>query len=349
MEINAFRKQFDAVLADWFLRRINEVEALCGDPSVHVILESLRSLAAGGKRLRPYLVYLGYQTNGGEEKPMLWEILAAVEAFHLFCLVHDDVMDRGASRHGVPTVHARMQEWLKEERRVGMLERVSESQAILAGDLLFSRVSQTIAKIPEAFPKTGSRVQEIMYRMVNEVVVGQILDVDLTTRARVGVREIEEKMRLKTASYSFVRPLMVGGMLAGASEKYWEFAEKFGNAVGVAFQLQDDLLDIIGDEEKTGKPIMRDLEERQQTFFTSYIFERGKKEEVDLLESAWGKSDAEQQKKVQELYIASGAVEEGRNRVRTLLDVAKQATESIDPNHAPKFTTLVEKLESRKT
>ncbi|KAA0205650.1 hypothetical protein EDM68_04930 [Candidatus Uhrbacteria bacterium] len=194
MRLPEFKKRFDKVLARFLDRKMREMRGLVRDAYIRSVIEHARTLSiAGGKRIRPYLAYTMYRAAGGRSERII-DTLVGLELFHAFALVHDDVMDRGTSRHGVATAN----------------KKFGDAQAILVGDLLFNWAWEILAP-------TSARA--IFAKMVDEVIAGQMLDVDAVRRSRVTDAFIEEKMRLKTAMYSFVRPMQFGVSLAGNMER----------------------------------------------------------------------------------------------------------------------------------
>ena len=219
-----------------------------------------------------------------------------MELFHIFCLVHDDVIDKSKTRHGQKTIHAFVSEKLLKDKRTGDFRHIGNSQAILVGNLLFSWTFENLDNSKFNKERMYS-VKKYFYKMVDEVCLGQIIDVDLTTRNNPDWKLIEEKTRLKTSRYSFVRPMQMGAVLADENYAMDDFLENFGTKLGIAFQIQDDLLDIIGKPEETRKTPLIDIEEHQHTFFTNYIFENANLEQKKYFESVFGKPLSETEKR----------------------------------------------------
>ncbi|MCR4256609.1 MAG: polyprenyl synthetase family protein [Candidatus Uhrbacteria bacterium] len=334
--IQAFKKRFDTVLGRTLDRKMSEMRMLTQDAHTRSVIAHARTLAtAGGKRIRPYLAYIAYRAAGGRSVRII-DALVGLELFHVFALVHDDIMDRGASRHGVATAHVKF----------------GDAQAILVGDLLFNWASEIIA------PTKG---QPIFAKMVDEVILGQMLDVDATRRDKVTDRFIEDKMRLKTASYSFIRPMQFGVAMAeqekgkrkkGKGNKKKEegmmgFCEKFGLALGMAFQIQDDLLDLTGTSKLLGKSAMNDVKEGQKTVFTQYA-SRDPKNRA-LLNRMKGKNlTAKNRKRLKKVFEESGAIEKGRRMMEKYFDEAEAvAVSMLRPNARLPFLEMLAYIRSR--
>jgi len=278
--ISKFKQKFDPYLKNYLEQKLNYFTNYTKDTAILDYLNYIKIIIlSGGKRIRPYLAFLMYQALGGKEKEKALKLLVFLEIFHSFCLVHDDIMDKASLRHGVKTANAYITGKLKEDKRIGDLLHVGDSQAILFGDLL-SSWGQEIVNLNTDFDSQILREIKILsYEMGDEVSVGQMIDVDIVTRKKVSKELIDEKTYLKTAGYSFVKPLLIGAALSGKSTgKINNFCKNFGKALGFAFQIQDDLLDITSSEKKLGKTTSLDKSQNQHTYFTYFpSLEYGKK------------------------------------------------------------------------
>jgi geranylgeranyl diphosphate synthase, type I len=279
-DLIVFKKRFDVLLEKYLDKKIQKINIYTEDSSVRNYLNYLKKISlSGGKRIRPYLAYLMYQELSGKENQNVLEFLVFLEIFHTYCLVHDDIMDKSSLRHGIPTAQIYVSDYLKKEKRLGDLNHVGNSQAILLGDILLTW-SQEIISSNDKFPqKIINKVKTYFYEMVDEVIVGQMIDVDMVTRKNVSKELIDEKTRLKTAGYSFINPLLIGAALSRNMNKNIEtFCREFGLAMGIAFQTQDDLLDATSSDKKLGKTTSLDQSQNQHTYFTYFpSLEYGKK------------------------------------------------------------------------
>lgn len=223
-------------------------------------LDALRRLVlAGGKRLRPAFCYWAFVGAGGDpDDPRVIDAGAAFELLHAFALMHDDVMDDSDTRRGLETIHAEfsarhgLEGWGGESRRFG------EGVAILVGDLAHVFADRVL---PEGPPELAAVWDELRI----ELNVGQYLDVLGTARAdrdEAGARRIA---RYKSGKYTIERPLHVGAALAGRFADLVEPLSGYGDPLGEAFQLRDDILGVFGDSALTGKPVGADLLEGKPT------------------------------------------------------------------------------------
>ncbi len=196
------------------------------------------TLASGGKRLRPQLVLLGTELFGAEATRALPAALA-IEVFHNFTLLHDDVMDKAPVRRGKPTVHVR---W-------------DDNTAILSGDQMMIEAYRLLAQLPDAVLPT---VLRLFNQMATEICEGQQYDMEFERRTDVSLDEYMHMIRLKT-SVLLATALQIGAYIAGATEVQQQALYDYGIHVGLAFQIQDDVLDVYGDPATFGKTIGGDI------------------------------------------------------------------------------------------
>lgn len=230
----------DPVLEAQIRKRLEEVEDhLAGSVETETPLVSEAGaylLSAGGKRFRPMLVLLGGHF-GDPTDPRLVPLAVAVELTHLASLYHDDVIDEADSRRGIPSVNAR---W-------------NNTVAILAGDFLFARASAIAAGL-------GTDVSRLLAATIGRVCEGQIREVQAAGRLEIDEADYMAVIERKTASL-IATSCQVGGLLAGAPSEVVEGLGRFGLALGLAFQLSDDIMDLVADQSTLGKEPGVDLRE----------------------------------------------------------------------------------------
>lgn len=316
LELAAFQEVFNKELAQFLDSKYSEYQSI---PNASIFLEALEHartlLLSGGKRIRPYICYLSYVTEQGKSEEEVFRIGIALELFHLFALVHDDIIDHGLTRHGIPTtqvfVASRINTVVSRD-----IPHIADGIALLIGDLLFSWSYEIMSSshTPEA--------TQLFAQMVSEVVAGQALDVSFMLRSVVSSKEIAEKNELKTARYTFVNPMQIGRSLA-KSTAHTDTYTSLGLALGQAFQIQDDLLDIIGTAARTGKEPFIDVEDGQHTLLTQYVFEHGSPEDQSTLRSVFRrKLSGEERALLGALFVSTGAIDYARSEIETLLEQA---------------------------
>ena len=233
-------------------------------PQLRPGLAALESFVlGGGKRIRPRCVYWGNRAAGAEGNCAdLVDVGAAIELFHAFALVHDDVMDGSDQRRHQPTIHRQFAAMHRAEQWRGDERRVSEGFAILLGDLAFVYSTMLLRGAPP-------RLHALFDEMRIELHVGQYLDLSCAATGSAGDVVITDIARFKTAKYTVERPLHIGAALAGRSDLDMCLS-RFGMAVGEAFQLRDDLLGVFGSPETTGKPAGDDLRDGKMTLLLQW-------------------------------------------------------------------------------
>ncbi len=270
-ELTAFRERIDQALQSQLDNLEKEISFIAKTAIHEPAFHSLRQVSAGGKRMRPFLVSKMYELCADTKSfETLETICVAVELFHIFCLIHDDVIDKADLRHNAKTIHTELLDQRYRKRGVEGAH-LANSQAILIGDVLFNTVYQLFS---ESIVSSANQSQLLKHfsMMVQEVCVGQIIDVDLMHDDQPEPRELVTKNRLKTAYYSIVRPLQLGVLLTG-QETDLDTLEKIGVEIGMMYQLQDDLLDISAASETSGKTRYTDIVQGQPTFISMYIKE----------------------------------------------------------------------------
>lgn len=236
-------------------------------------------LSLGGKRIRPALCLLAYQLFSRKE-PGAEVIFPAIglEVFHNFTLLHDDVMDAADMRRGMPTVHKK---W-------------DDNTAILSGDAMMIKAYQYMSMCPE---NNMSEVMKEFNDLALGVCEGQQYDMDFETRNNVSVEEYIEMIRLKT-SVLIAGSLKIGAVIGGASQKDKDLIYEFGENIGIAFQLQDDYLDVYGDPAVFGKNIGGDIVNNKKTFLLLQAYRKAEGKVKTELDKWIENKDADAQEKI---------------------------------------------------
>ena len=221
------------------------------------ILELVRSFAGTtGKLLRPRMAHWGWVAAGGLDhdhgRDDLIRVGAALELLHCFALVHDDVMDASDTRRGRPSVHALAYAEHRELGGLGDPQRYAENIAILVGDLLHSEADLLVGSLPV-------RLREAWRTMAIELMMGQGRDLVGAANGRRDLQHAQEVARAKSGAYTVWRPLQLGALAAGGGPGLLAVLQEYGHHAGQAFALRDDLLGVLGDPARTGKPVGDDL------------------------------------------------------------------------------------------
>ncbi|MER5784287.1 polyprenyl synthetase family protein [Streptomyces mobaraensis] len=242
---------------------------------------------AGGKRLRPLLCVIGWHTaTDAQEPPALWHLAASLELFHAFTLIHDDVMDRSATRRGRPTAHRVLAARYAGCGQARARDWFGTSGAILLGDLALVWSDELLHRGHPA-PRQLAAVLPLLNAMRTEVMYGQYLDL-LTTGRTPDLPTALTVIRYKTAKYTIERPLQLGAALAGAAPPLLAACTAYALPLGEAFQLRDDLLGVFGHPHHIGKSTLDDLREGKATALTALALERAGPHDRTRLEELLG-------------------------------------------------------------
>lgn len=279
------------------------------------------TLEPAGKRLRPMLCLKACEAFSGDPLKALNQAMA-IEMFHNFTLIHDDVMDRSDTRRGKPTVFAK---W-------------GSTQAILSGDALLTIATQKAAEAPA---DKISDVLKVFNRTALEVYEGQQLDMDFENRDDVTTDEYLEMIRLKTSTL-LGASCMIGAIMGGADPEQANAMYRFGETLGLSFQLRDDWLDTFGDPKEFGKPIGNDIRNRKKT----YMFIKAQEMEPHKMVEAYKGDDAKLVERVTALYEDLGV---DKSCDRLVMQFGYEAINCLEAakitNHADKwFISLAQTL-----
>lgn len=238
-------------------------------------------LQLGGKRVRPVCVLMGNELFC-DIIPDAYHAATAIELFHNFSLIHDDIMDKAPIRRGMETVH----------------QKYGESTALLAGDVMFVRAYEYLNKI------AINNLQKVLH-LFNEtaaaVCEGQQLDMDFEKRTTVNLEEYVAMITLKT-SVLLAASLQLGAILGGAGEGNQHHLYEFGKNLGIAFQVQDDYLDVFGNPEKFGKQVGGDILSNKKTFLLIHTMETASREQLQALQQLMQNNAPDKVEKVTQLY-----------------------------------------------
>ncbi len=240
-------------------------------------------LGIGGKRIRPVLCLMGNELFD-TIKPDAWHVATAIELFHNFTLIHDDMMDKAPLRRGLPTVHT----------------KYGDSTALLTGDVMLIVAYEYLNKINHAYLH---RILGIFNKTAKQVCEGQQLDMDFEKQNNVQPDDYLHMIALKT-SVLLAASLEMGAILGGASAGNCNHMYEFGRNLGIAFQIQDDYLDAFGDPEKFGKDVGGDIRQNKKTFLLLHALENANAEQRAELEQLMQNNDANKVEKVLAIYKA---------------------------------------------
>ena len=290
-------------------------------------------LSLGGKRLRPVLALMSYNLFQDDVEEVILPALS-IEVFHNFTLVHDDIMDKAPIRRGKETVHK------KWDDNVAILS--GDAMLVKAYELLQSTPAHLLPQLLQSFNKTAMEVCE-----------GQQLDMDFEDRSLrenpVSEDEYMEMIRLKT-SVLFGLSMQLGAMLGYDNNKTTQKLYNIGIELGLAFQLQDDLLDLYGGE-KFGKQVGGDILNAKKTFLLVKALEKASPEDKELIISTIENTNLEDNKKIEsirKIYDRYQIMELTQNQIEAYLNNFKKTVSEVSPARVGHLIALIDTLTNRK-
>jgi geranylgeranyl diphosphate synthase type I len=287
------------------------------DPeTLHVASKHL--IKAGGKKIRPALVLLTAEAVGGNIEGA-YKTAAAVELIHTFSLIHDDIMDADEMRRGMPAVHTL---W-------------GEPMAILAGDILFSLAFELVAQT-QIDDVPSDRVITALKTVVDaciKICEGQAFDMEFEGKLDVKEKDYLSMIYKKTAAL-IAAATKSGAIIGGGSEEQVEALSQYGELIGMAFQIQDDYLDVVSDEEELGKPVGSDIVEGKMTLMVVHTLaaasDADKEELISILESG----DETNTQRAIDIFNKYNSINYARDIALDNVNKAKELLEMLDDSPA---------------
>ncbi len=292
------------------------LEIIEGSDSDILRNSSKHLLNSGGKRIRPYVLLESVKAVNGEVDKSARYIAAAVELLHNYSLVHDDIMDEDEMRRNRQTIHMK---W-------------GEDIGILAGDFLFAKVFESISNA-NILPKKLNHIYRIISKTSSRLCEGQVQDVNFEGRSDVSTAECEEMIFGKTGAL-FRGAAKSGAVIGSENKKYHGALADYGTKMGIGFQIWDDVLDLKGNEEDTGKPVGSDIIEGKRTLIVSHFLDNAPEEDrSEFLEILGSEKDDKVDKAIM-LLESNGSVEFASNRAGELIEESKEALKVLEDSKA---------------
>lgn len=269
----------------------------------------------GGKMLRGCLVKLGYEIASGKSTADILNAAAAIEIFQTSILAHDDIIDLSPTRRGKPTIY----------KSLGG-DHYAISQTICLGDIGFFLA---VKQISESNFNPKNKVKAVSYfsDMMIQTGLGQMLDIELPRIPKFMTEDaVLQIHRLKTSYYTFVYPFKIGAILGGAKPILLKNFESFGENLGLAFQIQDDILGVFGNEDILGKSAISDIVEGKNTLLYTFARKHADKKQLEILMNFYGKGEItkKQHELIKDVFVKSGSLEYSKKRVLYYSQVAKE-------------------------
>lgn len=303
--LESFVKVIEKELEKYFNREIKNafgVSTKEKDLSTHIWKHIKEHNLRPAKRLRGSFVYYGYKLLGGKKEKEILRTSMSIELIHTALLMHDDFMDQDDTRRGKPTTHEYYKSFHENKNFRFNSLHYGESMAVTVGDVALLAGYEILGK--SGFDNNlRNRTLNRTFRGIVNTALGQTYDITLEGKGIASEKDITDLHHAKTAIYTYENPLHIGAILAGAKKKDLDLISEYAIPGGIAFQLQDDILGLYGNPEKTGKPAHSDLRQGKMTLLIIKALEFGNKNQQKRLREIWGKrnlteNDANEARKI---------------------------------------------------
>lgn len=226
-----------------------------------------------GKRIRPLLLilsYQGYRKKGGRIPQNIYHASTCIELLHNFMLIHDDIIDCSDLRRSKPTMHRLLQHTVQSQNA----EKLGIDLGIIAGDIVYALAIDAFLSFNET-PKRMSKALKYFVQTAAFTAMGEFVDTinGMLPVHKVSERDVFLNYSLKTARYTFDCPLVIGALLAGASNSETALLSELGLLIGQAFQIQDDIIGVFDTEQNIGKSVLSDIEESKKTILVCHAYD----------------------------------------------------------------------------
>ena len=327
-----FKDQTNKELEKFFKSKIEQVKNDKKPKELVEIIESLEEFTMNsGKRIRPILFYFGYIIGGGENRSEAVKTSILVELIHSYLLIHDDIIDRDDFRHGGFSMHYSYEKKAENNFKDIDTEHFGVSMAIIAGDLSMS-FGYEILNSSNFRNDLKIKALNNLDKIICNTILGQTLDLTLSKDDNFDIDMIFEMQKYKTAKYTIEGPLQLGAILAGANKKFLDSLSGYAIPVGIAFQIQDDIIGIFGNEKKVGKPIGSDIKEGKRTLLFSKAIENADDTQKQILNDTLGNENISSADigKVKDIITKTGSLKFSVNKAKELVKNAKEGLKNLE-------------------
>jgi geranylgeranyl diphosphate synthase type I len=320
------KEQFDAVIKDYWAQEMPRVQHTYGEASVHAVSALADIMQRGGKRIRASLAEQSYRMFGGTDQTVIEQMGLTLEMIHAYLLIIDDVSDQSDVRRGGQAAHRLLEAWHEQATMQGNAEHFGASMATLAAMTGAHMAIARLAALPVEAERRTAAIENLN-RLLAVTCHGQINDVFNQATATHDPEMVGQVLLWKTAYYSFVNPLQLGAILAGAPHATLDALEDYGQAAGRAFQISDDIIGLFGDSDATGKNTTDDLREGKRTLLVLKALEQADEADTAFLESQLGNSQLAHAdfERCQQIIRGSGALDIATQELASSCDKARQS------------------------
>ncbi len=324
-------EQFDQKLNEYYVQWHQQAQSI--HPKLVPLIDLCIEANKGGKRLRAILIGAGYQLLKNDYPDTILELGASYEVFQTAILNHDDIIDQSLTRRGRPTLY----------KALGG-DHYGISQAITLGDIGYFEALIIVTKIKVDF-EIKDKILQHYVKLMATTGIGELLDVELSSQKGAPLEsEALQIFKYKTATYSISGPMQLGAILAGASDTLLQSIDQFGENLGIAFQIQDDILGVFGDEKTLGKSVTSDIEEGKNTTLITKANEKATPEQLQILEKYYGTGPItkDQLEQVKQVFIDTGALDYSRQLAVQYVNQAKKVIPEL--TEKPEMRDLLDQM-----
>lgn len=331
-ELNDFLIEYKKVEKEIQKDFFKKIKKASNNSNFLSIVSSAKNYFENGKKIRPYIMWLIYKANGGQNDQLIYKFGFFLELIHAFGLIHDDIIDNSNLRRNLPTAHYQ----IIKTTKISDLN-YAKNQAILVGDIVFAHLNILLLE-----EKMDSKIIKEFQKLYYEVLIGQVLDLHISKKPNTTLKQIHEKNYLKTISYSFLRPANIAMLLANKkidsvnAKQYQALMQK----LGCIYQAQDDLLDFSLDSKKA---ILTDFQNGIPTLFNYQIKKATDPEIKKIYKDFFGKKiPTKMQKNVINKILESKTYQKYKKEIKKSLGELKKMPKASD------LMFLINYLENRK-
>lgn len=325
-----YKERVDHHMSDYLDSKIEQAREI--SPLITDMYRHIKDMSVpGGKRVRGLLIYESFKALGGKESSAILDVSMAMELMHSYLLVHDDIMDQDELRRGTETIHSRYSKRYRKKNKSRDSEHYGICMGMIAGNILAVLSNEIIAEAKMPADKKVLILNEFT-KIGREVNAGQMLDVYFEFHEDSTRHHLMKIHTYKTAKYTIEGPMHIGALLAGRNKRVLENISEYAIPIGIAFQLQDDILGMFGDQARTGKSVVSDLREGKKTLLIIQALKKaGPKQRRDLEKRLGNQNitvkDAEL---VRDIIIQTGAYEYNRKMLQKLL---RKGIKNLNPRY----------------
>ncbi len=282
-----------------------------------------------GKRIRPILFCIGYLGFSKKETPGLYRSALSLELLHDFMLVHDDIIDKSATRRGHPSMHASLNNHFKNKKG---LKFSGEDLSIVIGDVMYAMALDAFLAVKET-PERKDRALKQLISAALYTGSGEFIELLLGSKPidEIAKNDIYKIYDYKTANYTFASPLTMGALLGGANTNQIKNLFSYGMRLGRAFQIKDDIIGTFGEEAKTGKSNLTDISEAKRTLLIWHAYNHSDKKNKRVIKKVFSGKRAGKIEllKIRKIILKSGSLDYAKNEITRLIREAEHNIKSL--------------------